>query len=81
MKDKLLINSESELEAAYRQMSQDYACEVEALEWAAALIGDVGDEVEKRLLFRQALRETENVKQTRELREKVLAAGSKPVKK
>jgi len=44
MKDKPLINSESELEAAYRQMSQDHAREIEALEWAEALIGDADDE-------------------------------------
>jgi len=82
MEDKPCHNSESELEAAYRQMSQDYAREIEAMEWIEALIGDADDEVEKRLLLlRQALRETENVKQTRELREKVLSAGSKAVKK
>ena len=44
MKDKPLINSESGLEAAYRQMSQDYAREIEALEWAEAMIGDIVDD-------------------------------------
>ncbi len=33
-----------ELEAAYRQMAEDEAREVEALEWAEATIGDVRDE-------------------------------------
>lgn len=33
-----------DLEAAYRQMAQDEACEAEALEWAEATLGDVSDE-------------------------------------
>ena len=33
-----------ELEAGYRQMAQDEAHEAEALEWAEATVGDVGDE-------------------------------------
>ncbi len=32
------------MEPAYREMAQDEAAEVEALEWSEALIGDVGDE-------------------------------------
>ena len=32
-----------DLEAAYRDMAQDEAREVEALEWAEATIGDVGN--------------------------------------
>jgi len=81
MEDRPLINSESELEAAYRQMSQDYAREVEAMEWIEALIGDADNEVEKRLLLRQALGETENIKQTRELRERILPAATRSGKK
>lgn len=34
----------TELEAAYRQMAQDEAREAEALAWAEATIGDIGDE-------------------------------------
>ena len=33
-----------ELEAAYKQMAQDEEREAEALEWAEATVGDVGDE-------------------------------------
>ena len=33
-----------ELDAAYQQMAQDEAREAEALEWAEATIGDVGDD-------------------------------------
>jgi predicted CopG family antitoxin len=33
-----------DLEAAYRQMAQDEEREAEALEWAEATVGDVGDE-------------------------------------
>jgi hypothetical protein len=33
-----------DLEAAYREMAQDEAREAEALEWAEAMVGDVGDE-------------------------------------
>jgi predicted CopG family antitoxin len=33
-----------DLESAYRQMAEDEARESEALEWAEATIGDVGDE-------------------------------------
>lgn len=33
-----------DLEAAYRQMAADEARETEALEWAEATLGDVGDE-------------------------------------
>mgnify|MGYP001077811266 CR=1 FL=1 len=33
-----------ELEAAYTQMAQDEEREAEALEWAEATVGDVGDE-------------------------------------
>lgn len=33
-----------DLEAAYREMAQDEAREAEALEWAEATVGDVGDE-------------------------------------
>ena len=33
-----------ELEAAYQQMAQDEAREVEAMEWAEATVGDVSDE-------------------------------------
>lgn len=33
-----------ELEAAYQQMAQDEAREAEALEWAEATVGDVGNE-------------------------------------
>lgn len=33
-----------ELEAAYAQMADDEECEAEALEWAEATVGDVGDE-------------------------------------
>jgi len=62
MEDKPLIHSKPELEAAYQQMSQDQAREIAALEWIEALIGDADHEVEKRLLLRQNLRETENVK-------------------
>jgi predicted CopG family antitoxin len=32
------------LKAAYRQMAHDEAREAEALEWAEATVGDVGDE-------------------------------------
>jgi predicted CopG family antitoxin len=32
------------LEAAYQQMAQDEEREAEALEWAEALVGDVGNE-------------------------------------
>jgi hypothetical protein len=32
------------LEAAYRQMAHDEGREAEALEWAEATVGDVGDE-------------------------------------
>jgi predicted CopG family antitoxin len=35
---------DQELDAAYQQMAQDEAREAEALEWAEATIGDVGDE-------------------------------------
>jgi hypothetical protein len=35
---------ESTLELGYRQMAQDEEREAEALEWAEATIGDVGDE-------------------------------------
>jgi len=80
MKDKPLINSESELEAVYRQISQDHVREIEALEWIEALIEDADDEAEKRLL-RQALGEAENVKQTRELRERILPAATRLGKK
>jgi hypothetical protein len=41
MEDKPCIINEQELEAAYQQMSQDHAREIEALEWAEALVGDV----------------------------------------
>jgi len=33
-----------DLEVAYRQMAQDEEREAEALEWADATVGDVGDE-------------------------------------
>lgn len=33
-----------DLETAYRQMAEDESRESEALQWAEALIGDVGDE-------------------------------------
>jgi len=33
-----------ELEAGYQQMAQDEEHEAEALEWAEAAVGDVGDE-------------------------------------
>ena len=33
-----------DLEEGYRQMAEDEAREAEALEWAEATIGDVGDE-------------------------------------
>ncbi|HDD31544.1 MAG TPA: addiction module antitoxin [Thermococcus litoralis] len=33
-----------ELEAAYREMAQEEDREAEALEWAEATVGDVGDE-------------------------------------
>ena len=33
-----------DLEGAYREMAQDEAREAEALEWAEATVGDVGDE-------------------------------------
>jgi predicted CopG family antitoxin len=33
-----------ELEAAYKRMAQDEEREAEALEWAEATVGDVGDE-------------------------------------
>ena len=33
-----------DLESAYRQMAEDEVRESEALEWAEATIGDVGDE-------------------------------------
>jgi len=33
-----------ELEEAYKEMAQDEEREVEALEWAEAMIGDVSDE-------------------------------------
>lgn len=33
-----------DLESAYRQMAQDEKRESEALKWAEATIGDVGDE-------------------------------------
>jgi hypothetical protein len=32
------------LEAGYRQMAEDEQREVEALEWAEAVVGDAGDE-------------------------------------
>ena len=35
-----------DLEAAYREMAQDEARESEALEWAEATVGDVGDETQ-----------------------------------
>jgi hypothetical protein len=44
MEDRPQNNSELEVEAAYQRMSQDKAREIEALEWAEALVGDVGDE-------------------------------------
>jgi len=34
------------LEAAYREMAQDEERETEALEWAKATVGDVGNEPE-----------------------------------
>ena len=34
----------ADLESAYRQMAEDESRESEALEWAEATIGDVGDE-------------------------------------
>ena len=34
------------LEESYRLMAQDEAREVEALEWAEATVGDVGDETD-----------------------------------
>ncbi len=33
-----------DLEVAYQQMAQDEAREAEALDWAEATVGDVGDE-------------------------------------
>jgi hypothetical protein len=36
--------SDTDLEAAYRQMAQDEEREAEALEWAEATAGDVRDE-------------------------------------
>ena len=33
-----------DLESAYRQMAEDESHESEALEWAEATIGDIGDE-------------------------------------
>lgn len=36
--------SRPHLEAAYKEMAADEAREAEALEWAEATIGDVGDE-------------------------------------
>jgi predicted CopG family antitoxin len=33
-----------DLESAYRQMAEDESRESEALEWAEATIGDIGDE-------------------------------------
>ncbi len=33
-----------DLDAAYREMAQDQEREAAALEWAEALIGDIGDE-------------------------------------
>jgi len=35
-----------ELEAAYKEMAQDEEREAEALEWAEATVGDVGDEAQ-----------------------------------
>ena len=53
MEDKPLIHSKPELEAAYQRMSQDYAREIEALEWAEALIGDADDEKGERATARR----------------------------
>ena len=36
-----------DLEAAYREMGRDEAREAEALEWAEAMVGDVGDEARR----------------------------------
>jgi len=33
-----------DLESAYRQMAEDESREAEALEWAEATVGDIGDE-------------------------------------
>lgn len=73
MEDKLCLDNMPELEAAYQQISQDPTREIEALQWSEALIGDIGDEVEKRLLFRQSSRATENIKQMQKLLEKILS--------
>ena len=43
-----------ELEAGYQQMAQDEAYEAEALEWAEATVGDVGDEEKWQLRILQA---------------------------
>ena len=73
MEDKPCLDNMPELEAAYQRMSQDHTREIEALEWSEALIGDIDDEVEKHLLFRQSSRETENIKQMQKLLEKILS--------
>lgn len=73
MEDKPCLDNMPELEAAYQRMSQDHAREIETLEWSEALIGDIDDEVEKHLLFRQSSRETENIKQMQKLLEKILS--------
>ena len=44
MENRLTIKNAPGLEAGYEQMSQDHVCEMEALEWAEALIGDISDE-------------------------------------
>ena len=36
-------NINEDLDAAYREMAQDEKREAEALEWAEAIIGDVGE--------------------------------------
>ncbi len=35
---------DTELDAAYREMAADAGRETEALEWAEAIVGDIGDE-------------------------------------
>ena len=42
-----------ELEAGYQQMAQDEEHEAEALEWAEATVGDVGDEEKWKLRILQ----------------------------
>lgn len=42
--EALKLLRQRDLEAAYREMAQDEAAEVEALEWSEALVGDGANE-------------------------------------